>query len=554
MASSKLIFQASKLPIYQVTIYNDRAEVKRELRSHLAAGFHELVIENLASTIDSNSIHIEGTRIVRIHEVSFRNDRAEEEEDSLEIKVLKEEGQKLQNEKNKLEDGKTTTKKALDALNAMVTRFDLPKNGEKFVFDQDVRQSMANFFSFYNEEASHCQNTLRGVDTKIKTVQRDMEDLSKKIRELRTSEETPLFCKKMLIIVEVLEEGHLDLVISYQVSRVKWHPAYDLRVTTDEEPIMEVSCFAKIQQKTGEDWTDAKIFLSTAQPSINGKIPELGTLHASIYRPLPTMASTGPFGAPKGGLFGPSAAQSPFAFASLNQSDMDTPRRDYQDGVTADENMPVEYEIAMKKTISSDDSEHKVLIYPTSFEPSLLHECVPKKSTNVFLTASVVNNSEFPLLEGDASVYLNHSFVAKTHLKAVAPGEKFTCSLGVDNAVKVTYKAPERCGSEAGMLYRQATVCHTQVINIQNNKPHEVTVLVRDHVPKAIDDRIKVKLLKPDNEGKQSEGASNQGWTLNADNNLEWKVIIAEGEQEKLTMTWQIEYPSNEHVDFKEVR
>ena len=38
---------------------------------------------------------------------------------------------------------------------------------------------------------------------------------------------------------------------------------------------LQITYFGLITQKTGEDWKDAKIFLSTAQPSVGGEVPEL---------------------------------------------------------------------------------------------------------------------------------------------------------------------------------------------------------------------------------------------------------------------------------------
>ena len=37
-----------------------------------------------------------------------------------------------------------------------------------------------------------------------------------------------------------------------------------------------------ITQTTGEDWTDTKIFLSTASPSIGGNVPEITTENVRI--------------------------------------------------------------------------------------------------------------------------------------------------------------------------------------------------------------------------------------------------------------------------------
>ena len=43
-----------------------------------------------------------------------------------------------------------------------------------------------------------------------------------------------------------------------------------------EFPNTQVLYYGLIKQSTGEDWTNAKLSLSTANPSIGGSVPELG--------------------------------------------------------------------------------------------------------------------------------------------------------------------------------------------------------------------------------------------------------------------------------------
>jgi len=38
---------------------------------------------------------------------------------------------------------------------------------------------------------------------------------------------------------------------------------------------LQINYFGVINQKTGEDWTNARLILSTAQPGVGGTIPEL---------------------------------------------------------------------------------------------------------------------------------------------------------------------------------------------------------------------------------------------------------------------------------------
>jgi len=47
--------------------------------------------------------------------------------------------------------------------------------------------------------------------------------------------------------------------------------------------------YGLIKQSTGEDWLDAKLSLSTANPSIGGSVPELGVQLLKFKQPVTTM-------------------------------------------------------------------------------------------------------------------------------------------------------------------------------------------------------------------------------------------------------------------------
>ena len=49
----------------------------------------------------------------------------------------------------------------------------------------------------------------------------------------------------------------------------------------------QVQYYGLIKQSTGEDWEDAKISLSTAQPAIGGGAPNLPTKVIRFKRPIP---------------------------------------------------------------------------------------------------------------------------------------------------------------------------------------------------------------------------------------------------------------------------
>ena len=52
------VFQANKAEIHSVTVYRDRAEVKRSVRVRLEAGENEIVVSGLPACTDKNSIRL----------------------------------------------------------------------------------------------------------------------------------------------------------------------------------------------------------------------------------------------------------------------------------------------------------------------------------------------------------------------------------------------------------------------------------------------------------------------------------------------------------------
>ncbi|KAK0414119.1 hypothetical protein QR680_007154 [Steinernema hermaphroditum] len=559
MTTPSVTFKAGDLPIQSVTVYSDRAQIKRELKTNLEAGKHEIVIENATRTIDQQSIRVDGSGTAEIREVVLkRGHHWVDDVDSPEIVKLLGEKKDLEKKKWTLNNKKGLHQRQLDTLNCMAGK--IGSSDKTFAFDEDTDKNMTTFFAFYSRRALELKQEMFHLEESVEVLNTQIQKFQQNIDDLRRNRQKP---GKIVILVDIAEGGEQNFVLSYQVHDAKWSPLYDIRVVSAENPedktSLKIDYFAQIVQDSGEEWTNAKIFLSTAQPCLGGNVPELSTLTVSFFRPPPP----------------PKPHERRELECSLGSAELDLYQYEQEafprgcamgikhtEMTSSKQVISTEFELQEKKTIPSDSSEHKMLITNIAFEPSLLHECVPKKSTNVFLTASVVNNSEFPLIEGDAAVYLNHNFVAKTHLKAVAPGEKFTCSLGVDNAVKVAYKAPQKFNTESGMFSKQATVTYTQHITIQNNKASEpITILIKEHVPRATDDKLKVKLLEPFVElPKAGHTAKKEplntvgipGIILNSDHNLEWTEKIEQGGKKELVVKWQIDYPTGQKVQYNE--
>src|SRR5690606_9266145 len=66
----------------------------------------------------------------------------------------------------------------------------------------------------------------------------------------------------------------IAVALQYQVTGAGWTPAYNARLDPDTNAV-SLEYFGVITQVTGEDWTDARLLLSTARPSQAGGLPTL---------------------------------------------------------------------------------------------------------------------------------------------------------------------------------------------------------------------------------------------------------------------------------------
>uniref|UniRef100_A0A0M3IQP6 DUF4139 domain-containing protein n=1 Tax=Ascaris lumbricoides TaxID=6252 RepID=A0A0M3IQP6_ASCLU len=384
---------------------------------------------------------------------------------------------------------------------------------------------------------------------------------------------------------------------SLTVYCASWKPSYDIRVSTandkKETTSLTMCYYGVIEQNTGEDWKASELVLSTATPSIGGCVPPLSTLAASFrprndgqrkssWKRKPTSATNDEdmgFGSfDYNELADAAALQRLTACAAQPNSDLQ------YSSATSYEHLPSTcFAIAHPATILGDGSDHKVTIVKFEMDAKFIHETVPARAAAAYMTALATNTSSLPLLSGPAAVYLNNSFVSKMQLELVLPGEEFYCNLGVDPSLKIEYKAATSIHEQMQLElvlpgeefycnlgvdpslkieYKAATSIHEQigfvskcmlqthdhVIGVRNAKANQqVQLTVKEHVPKAFDEKIKICVISPDLRSTKAEAY------LNEDNNLEWTLCLQPGEQRDLHIKWSIEYPLHETVTYKQI-
>ncbi|CAD6192444.1 unnamed protein product [Caenorhabditis auriculariae] len=557
---SKHEFEVRDLEIQKVVVFSDRAEIKRLARVQLNAGTNEVHVKNLTSSLLPDSLRVDGRGKAQIHEVQEKSQPAvHEEKDSPKVAGLRKILREREHEMKELEERKEVLDKRIQALDKMISEVgssvvNPPKEaGSSFALDENTLGSLEKFFEYYENTSADLRKKTRNVqeelETAVEKTNKARNDLAQAINESYSHG----WSRSAIITLESPAETEAELDIIYQVYNASWRPSYDIRVDTGATPNLKISYYGKISQSTEENWEDVPLVLTTAQPCLGGHVPELGTLEASFWRPPPPPVAQ-PERMLARGFGGPQVMNkciAPMAAAPM----MDT----VAVAEVRENTLSTEFQIARLASIPQGGSDHKVTIGIVDVIPQLVHETVPSKNTSVFLTASAVNNSVLAFLNGEASVYLNNAFVAKTNIKNVSPGERFSVSLGVDTAIKVEYKPAKKYHEQTGFINKSSTNVNEQLISVKNSRSeHPILITIKHHVPRSTDEKIKISLINPNatpydaTAAGHHEESPKEGARLNSNNNLEWTVRLPGGKTENLVIKWVVEHPKEEKIEYNE--
>ncbi|KAL3102083.1 hypothetical protein niasHS_003492 [Heterodera schachtii] len=461
-----------------------------------------------------------------------------------------------------------------------------------FLLCEDSMKNLTSFLDYYGKTAGETRREMREKNKQMGELKERHVRTEWELNKRRGRMEYDKNRRAIGILIEVPEASlDVELHLIYQVFGCSWRPAYSLRASTsggvlngsvgeqkegegEEEDCSEavlLSYHGMVEQNTDEDWDNVELILSTALPCSTSAIPALPTVTAMLQR-------TALSGFRSRNVSSASNRRKPNSrLATVSQEELDAGigSFDYNELVdahhlqqqlqqqlqtrglsahgsgseqgssaSADQIPSTHFQVDQHCSIPADGQQHKVDIAHIELTPTLWHECVPSRLCSAFVSAQLVNSSQLPLLPGPLSVFFNNTFTSTTHLNLVLPGEEFRCLLGVDPALKVEYKRAQLSNQQVGFMSRSCLCTHEQVISLRNAKASQsCRVTVREPIPKAADEKIKISLLQPDLKAQRAEAR-----LLAKESQLEWTVKLGPGEQREMSVKWTAEYPAQESV------
>lgn len=517
--------------IYDVTVFNDRALVKRTAEVKLAKGENVVSFAGLPMQLLENTIRAEGKggAAARISGLSVRNvfleSSSEQRVRELETAIETLEAALRQVEAKRL--ALVSQRAFIDSIRvgwgeriSKELSTGKPLSAElaeanRFVGDAVLKIEESNFAVLAEQKP---------LNDRISALKKQLAALgSERRREMRTVEVT----------LEVPKPMTVQLELSYLVMQARWEPFYDIRLAADAKSV-ELAYRASVSQSTGEDWQGVKLSLSTATPSAGSSPPELQPWRVSFLEPPRPM----PYGDARKML--KAAAPAPMARAVMAEA-LESGAEELQPL----ENMQSQAEQKTSSTlflvpksmdVPSDGSRQNSLIALEKIPAAAEYAAVPKLLPKVFLKSEVTNTTSYPLLAGMANVFNDNVFIGRMQLKSVASGEKFALFFGSDDSVKVKRTAM-RLHKEAGLLSSNQVSWDCRV-ELDNYKGEEIKLSLFDQMPIAANQEIRAQLVDP---VPKPDESTPEGKVL-------WKLLLKAGEKREVTYRIDLEYPKGRAI------
>lgn len=581
----------AKADLQSVTVYSNGAELNHTAKANVPGGTSEVVIDNVAGSIDENSVRVGANSNITIMSVSFAKNYLREVNKTPDYL--------------RVEDSIKMVNRALAKINNEIAAEQgvlqlLKENGK--VAGANTGLNVAELMKMADYSKSKQLEATAAISSLEEQRQRQYERLQKLNQQLSEMNPDAGAGGQLVLQLMAANSAPANFEINYITPEAGWSPYYDLRASSTAAPL-EIAYKANVVQNTGIDWEKVKLTLSTSNPSISSTAPILGTWFLQYGMPqysnqqrsrkanyatnrIQSISETLNNAAPgvdvaNGGSYADTQVRirgngsisgsskpivvvdgAPFdgVLEDINPNDIanvsilkdatatslygargadgviliTTKNKNASNYAVSTENdLNATFDISIPYDVASNNKPHSVLLQEHKLPVQYKYYAVPKADPDAFLMAELSGYDKLNLLPGEANIIFNNMYVGKSFINPGGLTDTLNLSMGRDKKVIVKR---ERIADETGVKFIGSSKKHTLTydITVRNGKKEAVNLLLKDQYPIATDKDMEVELLQ------SSDAMVNKETGV-----LTWKLKLAPGETKKVRLSYSVKYPKD---------
>jgi uncharacterized protein (TIGR02231 family) len=540
--------QAADVPasskIDGVTVFPSGAEVTRAAKVRIEAGEHVVLFTDLPAQAVPGSIRVEGksTGRLEIGSVDTRRvmvPRTDPAAQATERRRIEEAIEKLRDERALVEAQQKAVQRQLALIEKLT---ELPQHPAPVGAGGAAQPDWGQLLTLIGQRSGEAQRSLLEFQLKFREIDRKIEDLEKKLATLTPAQVERTEVKVFVSAGNALEA---ELAIRYQVTSAGWTPYYDARLATGGRSApakLALVRRASIQQRTGEDWVDVALQLSTTRPGSGTAAPELFPITVDFEPDIPVRPPPVAAPAPRARMEAERAGEDAVRSAVPASPKLAAaPAIERQAQVEAAP-FQVTFAVPGRLTVLATGEQKRAQLDAVDLDPTLVVRTAPRVNPKAFLYAKLASPRATPYLPGQVSLFRDGTFVGNGRLPQLAPGEEFELGFGPDDNIRVRHALVEEKRGESGLISASKTDVRNYRISVKNQHERPIQLSILDQIPVSQNQEIKVDLVTRVQPSRQ-----------NVDDKrgvLAWDFELKPDEERVLEFGYRVQWPAAKKVQY----
>lgn len=193
----------------------------------------------------------------------------------------------------------------------------------------------------------------------------------------------------------------------------------------------------------------------------------------------------------------------------------------------------INFQISTPYSVNSDNKNYSVDMVVYQVPAFFQYYSIPKIEKEAYLIANITDWEKYNLLEGEANIFFEETFVGKSLLDVRSSSDTLQLSLGKDKNV-IVHREKEKDFETRQFIGSKKEESKSWKTTIKNNKNQTINIVVLDQVPVSKLDEIEVNIQ------------NTSGGKLNKESGeVKWMFSLKPMEKKEFDLKYSVKYPKS---------